>query len=119
MSELSYNIYKNAPGDKRKGLNYFSEGGELPMFNVGGEQDNILRPLNTSKPLDVIMPQSVNLGIKLPTIDTSNEDKLVYYSGKQNIDANNSVLPFFRILNSRLVRLALEQLLVKSYRKLL
>lgn len=90
LSELSYNIYKNAPGDKRKGLNYFSEGGELPMFNVGGEQDDILIPLNTSKPLDVIMPQSVNLGIKLPTIDTSNENKLIYYSGKQNIDGKGT-----------------------------
>ena len=90
LSELSYNIYKNAPGDKRKGLNYFSEGGELPMFNVGGEQDDILIPLNTSKPLDVIMPQSVSLGITLPTIDTSNENKLIYYSGKQNIDGKGT-----------------------------
>ena len=81
LSELSYNIYKNAPGDKRKGLNYFSEGGELPMFIEGGEQDDILRPLNKD---------SVNLGINLPTIDTSNENKLVYYSGKQNIDGRGT-----------------------------
>ena len=81
LSELSYNIYKNAPGDKRKGLNYFSEGGELPMFNEGGEQDDILRPLNKD---------SVNLGINLPTIDTSNDYKLVYYSGKQNIDGRGT-----------------------------
>ena len=81
LSELSQKIYKNAPGDKRKGLNYFSEGGELPMFNVGGEQDDILRPLNKD---------SVNLGINLPTIDTSNENKLVYYSGKQNIDGRGT-----------------------------
>lgn len=89
LSELSYNIYKNAPGDKRKGLNYFSEGGELPIFNVGGEQDDILTPLNTRKPLDVILPQSVSLGIELPTIDTS-KNELIYYLGKQNIDGKGT-----------------------------
>lgn len=56
-------------------------GGDIPMFNVGGEQDDILRPLNKD---------SVNLGINLPTIDTSNENKLVYYSGKQNIDGRGT-----------------------------
>ena len=89
LSELSRNIMKNTPGDKRKGLNYFSDGGELPMFNIGGEQDDILRPLN-NKQLDVILPQSVSLGITLPTIDTSNENKLIYYSGKQNIDGKGT-----------------------------
>ena len=89
LSELSRNIMKNTPGDKRKGLNYFSDGGELPMFNIGGEQDDILRPLN-NKQLDVISPQSVSLGITLPTVDTSNENKLIYYSGKQNIDGKGT-----------------------------
>ena len=64
-------------------LKYFKYegGGELPMFIGGGEQDDILRPLNKD---------SVNLGINLPTIDTSNENKLVYYSGKQNIDGRGT-----------------------------
>ena len=56
-------------------------GGDIPMFVEGGEQDDILRPLNKD---------SVNLGINLPTIDTSNENKLVYYSGKQNIDGRGT-----------------------------
>ena len=85
LSELSRNIMKNTPGDKRKGLNYFSDGGELPMFNIGGEQDDILRPLN-NKQLDVILPQSITLD----TLNSSNEDKLVYYPGKQNIDGRGA-----------------------------
>lgn len=81
LSELSRNIMKNTPGDKRKGLNYFSDGGELPMFIGGG-------PFNGVAPLEVVPPQAQP--ITLDTLNFSNEDKLVYYSGKQNIDGRGA-----------------------------
>ena len=99
LAELSYNIFKNTPADKRKGLNSFLEGGEIPMFLGGGEKDkngnlivgiNELNSLNAKAPLGTIAPQTITPQSLTPTLNLTEQDKLVYYSGKQNIDGRGA-----------------------------
>ena len=74
-------------------------GGELPMFFDGGEKDkngnlivgiNELNSLNAKAPLGTIAPQTITPQSLTPTLNLTEQDKLVYYSGKQNIDGRGA-----------------------------
>ena len=74
-------------------------GGDIPMFIGGGEKDkngnlivgiNELNSLNAKAPLGTIAPQTITPQSLTPTLNLTEQDKLVYYSGKQNIDGRGA-----------------------------
>ena len=69
------------------------------MFVEGGEKDkngnlivgiNELNSLNAKAPLGIIAPQTITPQSLTPTLNLTEQDKLVYYSGKQNIDGRGA-----------------------------
>ena len=75
-------------------------GGDIPMFVGGGMYDangnlilhqDELNSLNAKAPLGTIAPQPISPQSLTPdTLNLSEQDKLVYYSGKQNIDGRGT-----------------------------